>query len=248
MAVKSDSCDDDGGWWRGHYRTVMTKSSSEIEVSFGIGRTRRHDAQVMTGTPPPVTVRDMATDGPISSLVLQEFRLHASDTAGDAARIVAAFSSGVEPAVPLLTSIDDDRDVAIVRGLHAGEHTEADPVERAALDPLVATWQPVKRYGPRITERSENPPTYYRLAVTESGINNAEPEPEPSRPPEPVPEAVPQTSSSTRVGLLWIGRPVGTYAGLLTLLGSDESDTRRSEPRDWLPLSRSMGVRIYESQ
>ena len=29
---------------------------------------------------------------PISTLVLQEFRLHAADTAGEAARIVAAFS------------------------------------------------------------------------------------------------------------------------------------------------------------
>jgi len=187
----------------------------------------------------------MAIDNPINSLVLQEFRLHAADTSGDAARIVAAFSGGIEPAVPLLTSIDDDRDVAIVRGLHAGEKTEADPEQRAALDALVASWQPVKRYGPRITERSESPPTYYRLAVTESGINNAEPEP-----PEPVPrDLATDGSASKRVGLLWIGLPMGTYAGLLTLLGSDDGDAHRSEPREWpLPLSRPLGVRIYESQ
>lgn len=185
----------------------------------------------------------MATDEPISSLVLQEFRLHASDTGGAAARIVAAFSRGIEPAVPLLTSIDDDRDVAIVRALHAGEMTEADPEQRAALDPLVASWQPVKRYGPRVTERSESPTTYYRLAVTESGINNAEAEPY-----EPVLREVADGSTSNRVGLLWIGLPIGTYAGLLALLGSDDRDARRSEPREWLPLSRSLGVRIYESQ
>src|SRR5687767_14653202 len=179
---------------------------------------------------------------PINSLVLQEFRLHAADSASEAARIVAAFSDGIEPAVPLLTSIDDDCDVAIVRGLHAGEQPEADPRQRAALDPFVASWQPVKQYGPRITERSESPPTYYRLAVTESGITNAEPEP----PPEPFPQGAEGTTSS-RVDLLWIGVPVGTYAGLLTLLGTDDGAVRRSQPRAWLPLSRSLGVRIYES-
>jgi hypothetical protein len=207
-----------------------------------------HDAGVMTGIPPTVTVPYM-TSTPLNALVLQEFRLHAADTAGDAARIVAAFPSGVEPAVPLLTSIDDDRDVAIVRGLHAGEQTEADPVQRAALDPYVATWQPERRYGPRIAERSETPSTYYRLAVTESGINNAPAArvPEPAL-PDLIPGNVPQTSTSKRVGLLWIGQPVGSYAGLMTLLGSDDPEARRSEPRDWLPLSRSMGVRIYESQ
>src|SRR5688500_5027735 len=180
---------------------------------------------------------------PINSLVLQEFRLHAADSASEAARIVAAFSDGIEPAVPLLTSIDDDCDVAIVRGLHAGEQPEADPRQRAALEPFVASWQPVKQYGPRITERSESPPTYYRLAVTESGITNAKPEP-----PEPRARAVEDGSTSKRVGLLWIGLPVGTYAGLLTLLGTDDGAVRRTEPREWLPLSRSLGVRIYESQ
>ncbi len=185
------------------------------------------------------------TDDPINSLVLQEFRLRAADKAGEAARIVAAFSGGIEPAVPLLTSIDDQRDVAIVRALRAGEDPEADPRQRAALDPLVATWQPVKQYGPRITERSESPSTYYRMAVTESGINNAvEPEP-----PEPVPRGLAESSTSTRLSLLWIGLPLGTFAGLLTLLGSDDRMASKTEPRDWpLPLSRSLGVRIYESQ
>jgi|SRR5688572_13741570 len=180
---------------------------------------------------------------PINNLVLQEFRLHAADSVGEAARIVAAFSNGIEPAVPLLTSIDDDRDVAIVRGLHAGEQREGDPRQRAALDPFVASWQPEKQYGPRIAERSESPPTYYRLAVTESGIRNGEPEP-----PEPSLRGTADGNAVRRVELLWIGVPVGTYAGLLTLLGTDDGAVRRSEPRAWLPLSRSLGVRIYESQ
>jgi hypothetical protein len=199
----------------------------------------------MTGRPPRVTVPDMVTSDPISSLVLQEFRLHAADSASDAARIVASFSGGIEAAVPLLTSIDDQRDVAIVRALHAGEEAEGDPAEHAALDPLVSQWQPVKHYGPRITERSESPSSYYRLAVTESGINSPEPEPRPAPPRDEG-----ETGSSARLGLLWIGRPIGTYAGLLALLGSDAVPVAaRPKARDWpLPLSRYLGVRIYESQ
>jgi hypothetical protein len=182
----------------------------------------------------------MTTADPISTLLLEEFRLHAADSAREAARIVAAFSSGIEPPVPLLTSIDDARDVAIVRGLHAGEQPESDPLQHAALAPLVASWKPVRQYGPRITERSESPSTYYRLAVTESGITS-------EQVPEPLPRETAE-STSKRVGLLWIGLPVGTFAGLLTLLGTDDGAARRSEPRGWLPLSRSLGVRIYESQ
>lgn len=198
----------------------------------------------MTRTLPTVTVHDMATDDPIKAFVLQEFRLHAADATGNAARIVASFSQGIEPPVPLLTSIDDHRDVAIVRGLHAGEETETDARQRAALDPLVASWQPIKQYGPRITERSASPPTHYRLAVTESGINNAEPEPT-----EPTTRGPAEDGTLTPLGLLWIGRPVGTYAGLLTLVGSRDGGTGRTKPLEWpLPLSRSLGVRIYESQ
>jgi hypothetical protein len=182
----------------------------------------------------------MSQKDPINALVLQEFRLHDADTGGDAARIVASFAGGIEAAVPLLTSIDDQRDVAIVRAVHAGERTDQDPEQRAALDSLVSSWQPVKQYGPRIAESSDSPATYYRLAVTESGINNAE-----KRLPASVP-APGHDGTFSHLALLWIGAPVGTFAGLLALLGSDDVD--RPVARDWpLPLSRDLGVRIYES-
>lgn len=187
----------------------------------------------------------MSLNGPIDALVLQEFRLRVADNSGAAARIVASFSGGIEPAVPLLTSIDDHRDVAIVRALHAGEKPETDSAQRAALDPLVASWQPIKQYGPRITERSESPPSHYRLAVTESGINNAKPEPPPA-----VPPGSGEGGSPIPLGLLWTGVPLGTYSGLLVLLGTDES--RHAGGRDSVgwprPLSRDLGVRIYESR
>src|SRR4029077_17324547 len=113
----------------------------------------------------------MSTKDPIRVLVLEEFRLRAEDIDGAAARIVAESRHGVEPLIPLLTSIEDRRDVATLRGLHAGESTESDAAQHAALDPLVSSWAVPKHYGPRITERSESPPSCFRLAVTESGIN-----------------------------------------------------------------------------
>src|SRR5437016_14671139 len=125
----------------------------------------------MTRTRPRVMVQDVSTSDPIQLLVLEEFRLHAADLDGAAARIVAASPRGIAPAIPLLTSIEDRRDVATLRALHAGEMSETDTVERADLDHLVSSWAAPKHYGPRVTERSQSPPSSFRLAVTESGIN-----------------------------------------------------------------------------
>lgn len=178
----------------------------------------------------------------ITEFVVREFRLHDAETADDAARIVASFRDGIEPAVPLLRSIDDERDVAIVGALHVGEQL-AEREERAALGPLVASWQPVKRYGARINESAESPPSSYRLAVTESGINE--------RVEEPVMASAEvlaaDATATTPVALMWVGAPIGTYAGLMVLLG-DYDTGKRTEARTWpLKLSRQLNVRIYES-
>jgi len=52
------------------------------------------------------------------------------------------------------------------------------------------------------------------------------------------------------VGLVWIGAPIGTHAGLLVLIGSyDAEPTAKNDSFGWpLPMSRELGVRIYESQ
>src|SRR5512140_3639698 len=107
----------------------------------------------------------MIDDG-IQTLVLQEFRLSAVDLDGAVSRIVAATAVGIEEAVPLLTSIDDQRDVAMVRALREGEPHEPDATRRAALGPFVSIWQPERRYVARLAARSQSPPTHYRLAVT----------------------------------------------------------------------------------
>jgi len=181
---------------------------------------------------------------PIQLLVLEEFSLRIADADGAAARIVAASPNGIEPAIPLLTSIDDPRDVAMLRAVHAGESSETDAVRHAALDPLVASWTAPKHYGPRITERSQSAPSSFRLAVTESGINTG------GVSPVTLGRATHADATKSRaVGLVWIGAPVGSHAGLLVLLGSYEvPGAVRSGPSSWpLPMSRDLGVRIYET-
>jgi hypothetical protein len=198
----------------------------------------------MTQTPPSVSLQHMQNPDPIKLLVLEEFRLRIADVDGAAARIVAASPNGIEPAIPLLTSIDDPRDVAMLRAVHAGESSETDAVQHAALDPLVTSWTAPKHYGPRITERSQSPPSSFRLAVTESGINTG------GVSPVTLSQAAHAGATKSRaVGLVWIGAPVGTHAGLLILLGSyDDPRAVRQDPSGWpLPMSRDLGVRIYET-
>jgi hypothetical protein len=185
----------------------------------------------------------MALTSPVSLLVLEEFRLHVADVDGTVARILATSSRGIEPLIPLLTSVDDRRDVATIRALHAGEIPEPDGPQRVALDPLVSTWTVPKQYAARIAERSEDPPSSYRLAVTESGIN-AQGGAEQSLATDADGEA-----SSHAIGLIWIGAPLGTRAGLVILIGTyrDAAGAPASQLGWPLPVGRALGIRVYES-
>jgi hypothetical protein len=187
----------------------------------------------------------MSTADPIRFLVLDEFRLHAADLYGTAACIVASSPRGIEPPIPLLTSIEDRRDVATLRALHAGEPTGTDPVQRAALEPLVSSWTESKHYVPRIAEHAQSPSSSFRLAVTESGINSGG-----ERPVTLGQGSAGDGAARRAVGLVWIGAPVGTHAGVLVLLGSyDDPRAFGHDPSGWpLPLSRDLGVRIYENR
>ena len=190
-------------------------------------------------------MRDAEAVG-INEFVVREFRLHAAEGADQAARIVATFPVGLEPSVPLLRSIDDERDVAIVGALHVGEQLN-EREQRAALGSLVASWRPVKRYGPRISESTESPPSSYRLAVTESGINDQTDQTD--QPAVARREVTGPDAPTTHVGLMWVGAPLESYAGLMVLLGSDDDQNAdRPDAREWpLALSRQLQVRIYET-
>jgi len=110
------------------------------------------------------------------------------------------------------------------------------------------SWNAPTEYSPRISERSDGAPSHYRLAVTESGINESEAqlginEAESDQ----AADAQEVSMTPTQADLLWIGKPLGTHAGLLVLLGSDKEPITRPAARTWpLPLSKFLGVRIYE--
>ncbi len=192
---------------------------------------------------PDATIGDVAGNDPAEVLVLDEFRLHAADTDGVAARIVSAAWNGSRDPVPLLTSIDDPRDVATLRTLSAEGPDGDGPHSEAALGPLVATWQTPKRYQARIAARSQGPPaSSFRLAVTESGINDEQVAPTNVWVGEPM--------AGELVALLLIGIPEGTHAGLLVLVGRDRAEHAaggRGHGSWPLPLSRDLGVRLYQS-
>ena len=182
----------------------------------------------------------MSDSHSMDTFVLQQFRLRAPDRTGEAAAIVASFA--MDEPVPLLTSIDDQRDVATVRAVRTGHSADLTVGQHAALDPLVESWAEQVRYGPRIMARTESSPSHFRLAVTGSGINDGERSA--PRPAVPTPSETPAT-----VGLLWIGVPLETHAGLLVLVGDETAERVSARPGDWpLPLSDPLGVRIYESR
>jgi len=189
------------------------------------------------------TIRDMKAVDRTEILVLDEFRLRAADTDGAAAAIISAGSKDTQDPVPLLTSIDDPRDVATLRTVGTGATDSDGPRGDAALEQLVATWYPARRYLPRVAARSQGAPSSsFRLAVTESGINNERVAPPGTWVGEPTP--------GEPISLLLIGVPEGTHAGLLVLVGRKDPQARAGD-RDrtsWpLPLSRDLGVRVYES-
>ena len=181
----------------------------------------------------------MTTDDPIEMIVLQEFRLRVADSDGAVARLVASSQPVGPDAIPLLTSIADHRDVATIRAQRASDPPNTD--ERAALGGFVARWDEPKHYLPRIAEGAQSPTAHYRLAVTESGIND-------TGPPDRAERATPGDGTAVPLGLIWIGRPVGSYAGLLVLLGHARDVDRAGRTAGQWPLSLSadLGVRIYE--
>lgn len=174
-------------------------------------------------------------------LVLEEFRLSDGASRGEVDGILAA---AYPDGVPLLTSIADDRDVASVRSIPSSEPEASDPIDRATLGALVARWQSPRSYRTRIAESSLLPPAEYRLAVTESGINEGH------RSLSGVAQrsAVPEPAVPIPMALLWIGAPVGTHAGLLVLVGGDDQSGIEQDPPWPGEFGTSLGVRIYRAQ
>lgn len=171
-------------------------------------------------------------------LVLEEFRLAPGTSHADADRTLATADPD---GVPLLTSIGDDRDVASVRRISGDVATDRDAIDRAGFGALVSSWGQLRTYTPRIAASTLARPQYYRLAVTESGLNQSGYSSS-ARPP--AGQVAGDRTGAAEVGLLWIGAPRDSEDGLLVVLGDDESDTA-PDVRWPLSLSTQLGVRIY---
>jgi hypothetical protein len=174
----------------------------------------------------------------IKQFELHEMRLRASSDRALAATAVA--DQAGPDGLPMLSSIEDDRDVAVLRAVGPGG--KPDEELRAALSPYVASRRPVRQYRSRLALQSPQPASYFRLAVTDSGINNSAQSGDP-------PTAVTQGSAAgTTAQQLWIGAPVDSFGGLLVLVGHAEEGSFAADRRStsWpLPLSADLGVRIY---
>lgn len=190
--------------------------------------------------------------------ILHELRLSASDvtTRRRAAKCLADLPEARdEQLLPLFVSIDDRRDVACLRRVRTlprdDDRDDAGKRLHEALTPEAEVFGPPRYYKERtamVGERAVQ--SYYRMAVTESGINEQAAAgmlaDGPARARDG--QAPPGPGAATAAGLLWIGTPVASAAGLLVITGhQDATDYSDSDPTVWpLPTSRQLGVRIYE--
>lgn len=190
-----------------------------------------------------------------SFYVLHELRLPTGD---DATRLLAATQlAGMpreadEQVLPLLVSIDDHRDVACLSRspLPPAAGDQAGARILAALAPEAESSGPPRYYRERASSGEREGQGYFRMAVTESGLNDrggGVSDPAAAAPDAHFP---PGTHDSSGEGLLWIGTPVASGAGLLILTGHhDASAYAEGDPAVWpLGTSRALGVRIYESE
>ena len=153
--------------------------------------------------------------------VLHELRLTTGDLATRllvAARIAGMTQAEDEQVLPMLVSIDDGRDVACVRRVHAlpGVDDDAGVRIRKALGTEPESSGPPRYYNERAAIAGERgTQSYYRMAVTESGTNDH------ARTVADMPalprslSVLPQTCGAAVEGVFWIVMPVASEICLL---------------------------------
>lgn len=187
--------------------------------------------------------------------VLHELRLATGDLATRlraAARLAGMPTARGERVLPLLVSIDDQRDVACLRRVNElPVDDEAGPRICEALALESEDRAPPRYYNERAAIAGERgDPAYYRMAVTESGTNDPAPASAPlADPGTRVPDSPPSPGDAVGIPLLWIGTPVASETGLVVITGHHDAGAYATmDPRAWpLGTSRELGVRIYES-
>lgn len=176
----------------------------------------------------------------ISTFTVHEFRLpeHADRATVQEHLAERAF----DPSIPLLTRIDDDHAVALVRAHRSvGQPTEDREVLRI-IDRLGEAVRS-REFNARVALAEPEAGTHFRLALTEFGRNDATPNAN-----ESWVAADDADRPDADSQLLWIGVTTDSAEGLFVLVGHDREERAGPEgttPRWPLPFSSEMGVRIY---
>jgi hypothetical protein len=181
---------------------------------------------------------------------LQEFRLRSTD--GPTLRIVGRLSQALRSMgvreIPLLVSVDDERDAAVLVPFadDAAANTVRVAQARAALAEAlipcrIAAEPPERRYEERIAAGGGEDTTYYRLAVAETEGRELR---------DFVQRAATAGTAQPDPALLWLGRAADAADGALALAGyADDSSFCTDSAIEDAPraLVRSLGVRVYTS-
>lgn len=181
---------------------------------------------------------------------LQEFRLRSTE--GPTLRIVARLSKALRSMgvreIPLLVSVDDERDAAVLVTFadDAAASTVRVAQVRAALTealiPFRIAAEPLeRRYEERFAAGSTEDTSYYRLAVSETEGRELR---------EFAQGAATAGTEQPDPALLWLGRAADAGDGVLALTGyADDSSFRTDAAIEAAPheLVRALGVRVYTS-
>lgn len=181
---------------------------------------------------------------------LQEFRLRSTD--GLTLRIVARLSQALRSMgvreIPLLVSLDDKRDAAVLVTFadDAAASTVRVAQARTALTEALVPFRitaepPERRYEERIAAGSGENTNYYRLAVAETEGRELR---------EFAQRAATAGTAQPDPALLWLGRAADAGDGVLALAGyADDSSFCTDTAIEDAPRAvvRALGVRVYAS-
>lgn len=182
-------------------------------------------------------------------LTVQALRL---DQHGEATRrLVARLSESLRAAgvleVPLLVSLDDDRDALVMVGFKDRLAADSEHVRlaRAALAQVCASLgvlaRPLELFTERIRAGGPYDSGYYRVAICETEGRALR---------EFADRSATVSTAPTKLGLLWVGRADQGETALVLTGYANDSSFRAGRAIEDVPggARRELGVRLYASE
>ncbi|GAC1698538.1 MAG: hypothetical protein NVS9B6_08820 [Candidatus Limnocylindrales bacterium] len=178
----------------------------------------------------------------ICSFTVHEFRLPDSADRDTVREQLRNLETDGGPSIPLMSRIDDDRALALVRAHRSENGATVDQEVREIIDRMGADLRS-REFSARVALAEPGAGAHFRLAMTEFGRNDATP-----NATETWVAADDADRPDADSQLLWIGVTTDSTEGLFVLVGHDveeQGTPAGATPRWPLPLSSEMGVRIY---